>query len=389
MPASVALPAAPPAARPTVLLTGGSGVIGTALLPELADCHVIALTHRAPCPGADEQVRGDLTAYRLGLGKADYAALARRVDVVVHAAAVTGFSSGADTTHRLNEAGTRRIADFTADADARLYHLSTAFVARRELTRAGLGKDTGDASARPEDYVDSKRAGEAVVRDSGVPAVIVRPSVVIGDSVTGHISAFQGMHAVLLSLLRGLLPLLPAPRHSRVDFVPCDLVARVLARLVAEGRTGGEVWVTAGENAIAVERLLELTAKAGAELGITPVMPRMVGQDMVDRLIRPVFISTLRPGMRRRFDDMLALTALFADAGPFPTSLGAAPVAAPVAVAAPSTAEVETALLRTVTHLARAKGLAPAHGARHHGGAHTCRTAPGAAAGPGEELLAG
>ncbi|MEU0353068.1 SDR family oxidoreductase [Streptomyces sp. NPDC006237] len=355
-------------ASPTVLLTGASGVIGTALLAELSHCHVIALTHRTPCPGADEQLRGDLTADRFGLDQHTYTALAARVDMVVHGAAVTSFSSGPAATHLLNEAGTRKILDFAADAGAVLYHLSTAFVARHELTRANLGRDAGDAAARPEDYLDSKRAGETLVRASGLPATIIRPSVVIGHSVTGEISAFQGMHGIIHALLRGLLPLVPVPGPSKVDFVPCDVVARAIAALIAEGRSDGDVWVTAGHSAPTAERVLELTEKVAGDLGIAMQIPRMVGPDMVDRLIRPVFISGLHPRTRRRFDDMLAMTALFADAAAFPSSLGEIPAT----VAALTPAQVESAYAATVTHLARAKKLAPAP-----------------SAGPRQEVLAG
>ncbi|MGW6454910.1 SDR family oxidoreductase [Streptomyces sp. NPDC055078] len=364
-------------AAPTVLLTGGSGVVGTAILKELTHCHVIALTHHAPCPGADECVSGDLTAPRLGLDRRTYTALAARVDAVVHGAAVTGFTSGPAATHRLNEAGTRAVLRFTEDSGAKLYHLSTAFVARHELTRAGRGCDAGDATARPEDYLDSKRAGEAAVRESGLPALIIRPSVVIGDSVTGEISAFQGMHGVIHALLRGLLPVVPVPGGSRVDFVPCDVVARTVAALVTEGTGGsarmgerpagpaggpprhGEVWITAGENAPTAERALELTAKAAADLGIALRVPRMVGPEMVDRLIRPVFISGLHARTRRRFDDLLAMTALFAGAGPFPSDLSGPEI---------SRARIESAYTASVAHLARAKGLVPARTPERLGG---------------------
>ncbi|MFE1961461.1 SDR family oxidoreductase [Streptomyces sp. NPDC059479] len=337
---------------PTVLLTGASGVIGTALLPELSDCHVIALVHHTPVLGADELLVGDLTASRFGLDPAAYAALARRVDAVVHCAAITDFSSGPDATHALNEAGTRRIVQLVADADAVLYHLSTAFVARTELTRSSLGREAGEAGARPEDYLDSKRAGEQVVRSSGVPAMIIRPSVVIGDSRTGEISAFQGMHGILAALLRGGLPLIPLPAASPVDFIPQDVVATTIAALVRSGRREGEVWVTAGEQALTTARVLELVSEAAGELGVDMAVPRTVGQEMVDRLIRPVFIANLHPRARRRFDDMLAMTALFAGARPFPNSLGQPGLPPHL-----DTAAVESALRASVLHLAQARQM--------------------------------
>ncbi|MEU0684233.1 SDR family oxidoreductase [Streptomyces albogriseolus] len=338
--------------RPTVLLTGASGVLGSALLPHLSDCHVIALIHRTPAPGADEQLVGDLTAPRLGLDQAAYQRLASRIDAVVHCAAITGFSSGPEATHALNAAGTRQMVQLAADADAVMYHVSTAFVDRTDLTRAQMGQDHGDATARPEDYLDSKRAGEEVVRSADIPAVIVRPSVVIGDAATGAISAFQGMHGIIHGLLRGLLPLVPIPADSPVDFVPQDVVAATIAGLIRQGRREGEVWVTAGANALTTDRALDVIQETADELGLDAPRPRMVGPEMVDRLIRPVFIANLHPRARRRFDDMLAMTALFAHGHVFPNSLGQTGLPAAL-----SSSDLESALRASVTYMARAKGM--------------------------------
>ena len=345
---------------PTVLLTGASGVLGTALLAELSACAwVTALIHRCPCPAADDQICGDLTAPGLGLDRETYRALARKVDAVVHCAAVTDFTSGPEAAHATNEAGTRAVAEFAADAGATLYHVSTAFVARHELTRSRLGRDRGTAGARPEDYLDSKRAAEDVVRSSGVPAVIIRPSIVIGDSRTGEISAFQGLHSILQMLMRGLMPLVPLPHGSLIDFVPQDVVARTIAALIFEGRREGEVWVTSGPEALRADQVMETVFDACAELGLSPARPRFVGPDMVDRLIRPVFLADGLPERTlRRFDDMLAMTALFADAPEFPISLGQVPDGPP-----PLTrADLEAALRQSLRHLARTKRLGTASG---------------------------
>ncbi|MGC5051853.1 SDR family oxidoreductase [Micromonospora sp. DT48] len=337
----------------TVLLTGASGVVGTALIPELAPAHVVALVHRTPCADATESVVGDVTAPRLGLAPADYASLAARVDAVVHCAAHTGFSGGRQVTEDVNIAGTEAVVAFAADAGAPLYYVSTAFVARTELTRRSLGRGTGDASARPEDYLDSKRMAEQVVRDSGVPAVLIRPSVVIGDSQTGAISRFQGLHGISTVLLRNLLPLMPMPATSRLDFVPCDVVARAIASLVFDRQSEGEVWITAGRAAPTIEVTIDTAVSVGAELGIKVNRPRMVEPEMVDRLIRPVFIDPLPPPARRRFDDLLAMTALFVNAPVFPSTLGQLP-RQPTALTAE---QVTDAYRASLIYLAHAKKL--------------------------------
>ena len=75
---------------------------------------------------------------------------------------------------------------FAAAAAAKpvLYHVSTAFVHTTAV---------GDRGRTAIGYASSKSAAEQIVRSSGVPHVILRPSVIIGDSGTGEIDAFQGL----------------------------------------------------------------------------------------------------------------------------------------------------------------------------------------------------
>jgi acyl carrier protein len=306
----------------TVLLTGASGVVGTALVPELARRHrVIAMTHRRSPPGGVRTVSGDLTRPDLGMDPIVYNALAEQVDIVIHAAAVTDFAAGADATASLNIAGTENVLRFTEDAGASLHYISTAFVDRTVLTR----NSPGEAAANPADYLNSKRAAERLVLDSGVPATIVRPSVVIGDSATGEIARFQGLLTLGWAVLNNTLPMLPLDPTDRIDFVPQDVLARAVASLVEADVTSGEYWITAGEAALTTQQVFDTVISTGRKLGIDIVTPRFVAPDMVDRLIRPVFIEPLPKQSRRQFDDLLAMAALFATGTTFPSSLGRGP----------------------------------------------------------------
>ncbi len=338
-------------ARPTILLTGATGVVGSALLPMLQrHFSVISLTRRGRVDS--EQVHGDIARPRLGLDQMTYKTLCDQVDFVVHAAAVTDFAAGAQTIQELNVAGTGRICDFTADSKARLLYVSTAFVARAELTRSATGNDLREAVARPEDYLDSKRAAEHLVGASGVPAAIVRPSVVIGDSATGHIVRLQGLHTIASAVLKNQLPLVPLEPFSRIDFIPQDVVARALTALVRAGIPDGVHWLSAGPQALTAQSMLGFCVATAQRLGIAVTAPRLVVPDMVERLIRPVFIDPLPPPARRRFDDLLAMTALFSGAHPFPTSLGAIP-----GTQAPTPQALESSFAASVRYLALAKGL--------------------------------
>ena len=278
-------------ARRTVLLTGASGVVGRALLRRLRDVDVVCLVHRSPVSGPNvTTVPGDIAEPALGLTDAAYAELAAKVDAVIHCAAVTDFNRTDGSLEATNIAGTRHVAAFAAAADAVLYHVSTAFV----HTTAD-----GDRSQTAVGYAASKLAAEQVVRSSGVPHVILRPSVVIGDSVTGEIAAFQGLYRVAAGLFTRVVPLIPFGPSWPIDFVPADVVADAIACVVENQVRDGEFWLTAGERALRLDEAVAIGVKLARDLGVRVDMPRFVPPDTFDRLIGPVFLAAL-PGKIRR-----------------------------------------------------------------------------------------
>ncbi|GHE15484.1 SDR family oxidoreductase [Streptomyces alanosinicus] len=338
--------------RKTVLLTGASGVLGSALLPLLTRHRVIALVHSTDVPA--EQVRGDLAAARLGLDDATYRWLTDIVDTVVHCGATTDFGAGAEATAELNTRGTQRVVEFARQAGAELLYVSTAFVARTDLTRHVAGRAQGEATAVPDHYLDSKRAAEELVRACGLPYTIARPSVIIGDRQTGFVPRFQGLHSIVTALLKGSVPLLPLDPSARADVIPRDDAARALAALLERPFSGAEHWLTTGAAAPTASEVVGACRARAAAHGMAMPTPRLVDPDMVDRLVRPVFIDPLPPAARRRFDDMLAMTALFATAAPLPCTLGSL-AGGPGALTAE---QVRSAVDASIDHLIQVRNLA-------------------------------
>ncbi|MEP7177942.1 MAG: SDR family oxidoreductase [Pseudonocardiales bacterium] len=293
--------------RPTVLLTGASGVVGQALLERLRDVNVVCLVHRSPVTAPHvTTVRGDVTQERFGLSDAAYARLAGQVDAVIHCAAITDFNRTDGTLESTNIAGTERIVEFTAAADAVLYHVSTAFVHTTvdgERGRTAVG------------YASSKSAGEAVVRSGNVPYVILRPSVVIGNSESGEIAAFQGLHQVAAGIFAGIVPMIPFDPSWPIDFVPADVVADAIACVVENGITEGEFWISAGEKALRLDEGVAICVDLARELGVTVDLPRFVPPEMFDRLIGPVFLEALPTKIRTSVVRMLEFFATYLQSG--------------------------------------------------------------------------
>jgi nucleoside-diphosphate-sugar epimerase len=327
--------------RPGLLVTGATGVLGSALLPLLHRHDVVALTHRAQLDGGVATVRGDLTRPRLGLDEQTYRRLADRTTTIVHAAAVTDFAVGEPATSALNVEGTQRVLDLAAEAGARVLYVSTAFVGRAPHVPQGGGPGT------PTAYLTSKQRAEALVRGSGLDWTIARPSVVIGDSATGAIARYQGLHWLIRGILRDQVPIIAGPADSLVDVVPADVAARALAALVDAGLPG-EHWITAGPAAPTIAHLVDIVLSVAETHGWSPAAPRFVTQAMVRRLFRPVFIEPLPDRDRRRFDDLTAMCSVFEGAPLLPTSLGEIPDGPP----APTRASVDDALTVSVEEIA-------------------------------------
>ncbi len=251
-----------------IFVTGASGVVGTALLDRLPSDNVICLVHRTTLSNPTiKTISGDIRQPRLGLEPRAYAELCDQIGWIVHGAANTCFAANAQHMSQLNVEGTGNLLSLAAAAQAPMTYISTAFVHPLRALDAGDGFNI---------YEESKRAAERLVRQSDVPVTIVRPSIVIGDSVTGHISGFQGLHHILGLIFRNQLPVVPASRNGRIDFIPQDYVARAIANLIAQNIRGGDYWLTAGTGAPVFEALLTTAVRTlSAFSGRSVAMPSL------------------------------------------------------------------------------------------------------------------
>jgi thioester reductase-like protein len=299
--------------QPKIFLTGGTGVVGQALLTRLDPSSVICLV-RQPTPqtATVNNVVGNICLPRFGLDHADFEQLAGGVDYIIHAAAITDFSSKDEQLFKTNVDSLQNIFEFASVARAPLYHISTAFV----RPCSGPEQEAGEPL-----YAVSKRRGECVVRNSGLPHVIIRPSIVIGDSNSGVISRFQGFHSVIGTFLNGSLPMMPASPGAYIDFIPQDTLADAIVALIREGTSEGEYWITSGDQSLTISRIGAAVKEFSRRLGRTMELPRFMSKDTVDRLIRPVFMSALSPAIRKRFERLLDLSSYLCIDTPFTTSM--------------------------------------------------------------------
>ncbi|MEO0884256.1 MAG: SDR family oxidoreductase, partial [Pseudomonadota bacterium] len=218
----------------SILLTGASGVVGTELVKLFAPENLILGRHRAQPNSEARQVSIDIRAPKLGLDATEYSSLTNEITSIIHAAAVTDMGAGAEGLEETNIDGVKNILALAADADVPLHYVSTAYCT----------KDFGPKRGAQSAYIESKRTAESLVRASDLNWTIIRPSIVVGHSETGHIANFQGFHLFIGSMLRGRLPLIPLDPADRCDFVPADLVAKGIAAIFHAPEYGRAYWLS-------------------------------------------------------------------------------------------------------------------------------------------------
>jgi thioester reductase-like protein len=297
-------------------------VLGGAIAEALTDDHdVVGLSHREPVPGASETITGSVAEPRLGLGERDYAELAKRVDAVVHCAAISTYGSKEDELRKVNVKGTGHVAQLCADGDALLYHAGTALEPTEPKAVEGNGKPPERSQFSREPYLRSKQEAEKVVRSSGVPACILRPSIVIGDTATGVTPQFQGVHTLMRFMLDNSYGVVPADPAELADYLPRDLMAQVVKLLIDDRATPDVCWLTAGNRAPNMERIVDIVHQYGQELGLENDKPRFMDPEVVDRLVKPALLPELPRRARQRFEYVIEFSYALRPGRIFPSSL--------------------------------------------------------------------
>jgi nucleoside-diphosphate-sugar epimerase len=280
--------------RGVIFVTGAGGVVGQALIRRFPEQQFICLAHKKSLNASNAvSVWGDVCRPQLGMTSDLFDRVADSIDCIVHSAAVTDFTMPADEIAAVNVDGTRRMLDLAARASVPFYHISTAFISRSER------------EATP--YELSKNKAEEVVRESRLSTTILRPSVVIGDTLTGEIASFQGFHFLIGLFLKGLLPFVPAMPDSYIDFVPQDFVADILLALIRQGRIGEEIWLTAGMRSLRIDDIVDCCINQIPPLGPPLERPNMISQDTYERLFRPVFFHALPKSQRKLMDRAMTM----------------------------------------------------------------------------------
>jgi nucleoside-diphosphate-sugar epimerase len=219
-----------------VLVTGGSGFVGSAIVHELlARGHRLRLALRHPAQAAP--FAGKVTTAIIGdlAEPIDWSPHLDDIDSLVHAAGLAhaGTSSASKQLFAVNAQATDRLLRAARRAGVRqAIYISSARAIEDTCCDELIGEDH---LPRPtNDYGRSKLEGEQAVAASGVPGVSLRPPLVHGANVRGNLALLARAAAMPLPLPLGGLS---ARRSIISDRNLASAVAHLLERPQTEMTT--------------------------------------------------------------------------------------------------------------------------------------------------------
>lgn len=150
----------------SILITGGTGAIGSVLVKKLAESGNTIRVLTLPNDPLVSRLDGLSVDIRYGdiSNKQELKGICEGIDTVIHCAAVI-IADDSTIFDKINIKGTGNILSEAALSDVKHFiHISSASVVYRKVTPYSL----------------SKRVAERLVKDSNVPWTIVRPTLVYG-----------------------------------------------------------------------------------------------------------------------------------------------------------------------------------------------------------------
>lgn len=251
----------------TILLTGATGFLGPFLLNDLLQsttAQIICLV-RFSDPSEDDQpagiarlrrnlldlglwhdsimerveiLPGNLSQKHLGLLPDAFEKLAKRVDVIIHAAATVNLVYPYAALRAANVGGTREILRLACQGAATLQYVSTNGVL--PPSQDGWPEDSMlNVIDVPEKLMDgygqSKWVAEQLVQEAGrrgLPVRILRAGTISGHSATGAANAWDLLSALIVESIH--LGHAPDVQGWRAEMTPVDFVSKSIIHLSNE-----------------------------------------------------------------------------------------------------------------------------------------------------------
>jgi amino acid adenylation domain-containing protein/thioester reductase-like protein len=280
-----------------VFLTGATGFLGAFLLEGLlssTNARIHCLVRQREDGGEMESIESNLRGYRLwrpeweerivpvagdlgdssfGMTDRGFDALAKEVDLIIHAAAVVNLVYPYSTVKAANVGGTREVLRLACRHEAKpVHHVSTNGIFPPDMGLCEEETDLDDlAEAREDGYGQSKWVAEKLVREAagrGLSVSVYRPGNISGHSESGASNPRDLIGAVLVESTR--LGYAPEIEGWHMEMTPVDFVAAAILHLASEKAAQGGTYHLANPDPPPADEVFDRLEEQGYPLERLP-----------------------------------------------------------------------------------------------------------------------
>jgi thioester reductase-like protein len=237
-------------------------------------------------------VEGDLTESGLGIATTALRELEKTISEVFHFAAVYDLNVEEALAQKVNVEGTRQVLQFLDSLPnlKKFHYVSTCYVSGKY---PGVFKESDLERGQVFNnfYESTKYEAEKLVRakmKAGLPAIIYRPSIVVGNSKTGETQKFDGVYFVMQWLLKqsknAILPRMSNPENFTINLVPSDYVVEAIVFLCRQNESVGKTFQLADPHPLTIAEVTQVLARACNRQLIEIPVPRALAKFAIGKI---------------------------------------------------------------------------------------------------------
>lgn len=212
-------------------------------------------------------VEGDVREENLGIAESDLDAIRNETTDIFHLAAAYDLAVSKEVAYAVNFEGTKHVNAFALSVKnlRRYNYVSTCYVAGKRTGRI-YETELGHSEGFRNFYEETKYLAETEVErlKPELPITIFRPSVVVGDSLTGETSKYDGIYYLIHYLRKApkLLRLVNVGNSRvRLNLVPVDFVTEAMAALSSDEKAVGKTIALADPSPLTTAELFDAIAE--------------------------------------------------------------------------------------------------------------------------------